>query len=253
MVRIWSQPTPMWRSPSRAANAASGGGVPSRRSSTTKSLPAPCILLKRNAVIAQPWLPSPLAGGICGAASAGGVVASGCAGAGVAGTSTGFCGITSGPLLPQADRTAAQARHIRNGRIRFMLRSISRAMGRAPPAGSRTLPAPWRTQRAPRGITWGCATGRQDLARRYRRAVASAAGEGAAERGGHEARERAQAGKRGKRTLRTRAARAGTTAMRPPPPSARSTPPTPTAGARTPARSPRRPPSPARPSSCRAG
>src|SRR5690606_33541355 len=47
MVRIWSQPTPRWRSASRRHSTASGAGAPSRRSSTTKSLPAPCILLKR--------------------------------------------------------------------------------------------------------------------------------------------------------------------------------------------------------------
>src|SRR5690606_28893860 len=54
MVRIWSQPTPMWRSASRRHSAASGGGAPSRRSSTTKSLPAPCILLKRRPARAAP-------------------------------------------------------------------------------------------------------------------------------------------------------------------------------------------------------
>ena len=49
MVRIWSQPTPVWRSASARHSAASGAGWPPRRSSTTKSLPAPCILLKRSA------------------------------------------------------------------------------------------------------------------------------------------------------------------------------------------------------------
>src|SRR5690606_10397973 len=48
MVRIWSQPTPACRSASARHNAGAGGGVPSRRSSTTKSLPAPCILVKRS-------------------------------------------------------------------------------------------------------------------------------------------------------------------------------------------------------------
>src|SRR5690606_24097664 len=46
-VRIWSQPTPKWRSAMRAQVAGSGGALPSRRSSTTKSLPAPCILVNR--------------------------------------------------------------------------------------------------------------------------------------------------------------------------------------------------------------
>src|SRR5690606_17732005 len=46
-VRIWSQPTPVWRSASARHSAAEGGGSPPRRSSTTKSLPAPCILVKR--------------------------------------------------------------------------------------------------------------------------------------------------------------------------------------------------------------
>src|SRR5688572_32248126 len=49
MVRIWSQPTPMWRSPSARHRSASSVVVLSRRSITTKSLPAPCILLNRNA------------------------------------------------------------------------------------------------------------------------------------------------------------------------------------------------------------
>src|SRR5690606_25003597 len=47
IVRIWSQPTPRWRSAISRQRAGSGGGAPLRRSSTTKSLPAPCILLKR--------------------------------------------------------------------------------------------------------------------------------------------------------------------------------------------------------------
>src|SRR5690606_23444806 len=47
MVRIWSQPTPVRRSASARHSAGDGGGPPSRRSSTTKSLPAPCILLNR--------------------------------------------------------------------------------------------------------------------------------------------------------------------------------------------------------------
>src|SRR5690606_24936622 len=67
MVRIWSQPTPLWRSPSARLSAASGGGVPSRRSRTTKSLPAPCILLKRSggrgAVAIDQAPSSPVSGG----------------------------------------------------------------------------------------------------------------------------------------------------------------------------------------------
>src|SRR5690606_3525332 len=122
MVRIWSQPTPLWRSPSARPSAASGGGVPSRRSCTTKSLPAPCILLKRNggrgpAGIAQPPSSSPVAGGggVSSMSSAGGgtatSVAGGCSGGVVSGrvssTSIGTTGggsatWVSGPLLPQA-------------------------------------------------------------------------------------------------------------------------------------------------------
>src|SRR5690606_24159905 len=47
MVRIWSQPTPVWRSAMARHSTADGGVASDRRSSTTKSLPAPCILLNR--------------------------------------------------------------------------------------------------------------------------------------------------------------------------------------------------------------
>src|SRR5690606_27664105 len=48
MVRIWSQPTPVRRSARARQRSGAGGAAPSRRSITTKSLPAPCILVKRS-------------------------------------------------------------------------------------------------------------------------------------------------------------------------------------------------------------
>jgi hypothetical protein len=46
-VRIWSAPTPKWRSARKRYCAAVRPSVPRVSSSTTKSLPAPCILVKR--------------------------------------------------------------------------------------------------------------------------------------------------------------------------------------------------------------
>src|SRR6218665_3641759 len=64
MVRIWSQPTPRWRSASSAACSAFGGALPSRRSNTTKSLPAPCILLKRMRPVADLLIYASTTGGV---------------------------------------------------------------------------------------------------------------------------------------------------------------------------------------------
>src|SRR5690606_27328853 len=74
MVRIWSQPTPVRRSASALHSPGAGAGAPSRRSSTTKSLPAPCILLKRSGCV-----------GMAGGNGCGAVAATGSAVAGVRG------------------------------------------------------------------------------------------------------------------------------------------------------------------------
>src|SRR5258708_24901498 len=49
-IRIWSAPTPKRRSPSRRISSGPSTSGACVASSTTKSLPAPCILVKRTRV-----------------------------------------------------------------------------------------------------------------------------------------------------------------------------------------------------------
>ncbi len=67
MTMNWSQPMPVRRSAIAAARAAVSPSGAARSSSTTKSLPQPCILMK------GVGMAPPLYGGGCGGASGGGL------------------------------------------------------------------------------------------------------------------------------------------------------------------------------------
>ena len=170
MVRTWSQPTPAWRSASdrhsapgssarRRASARSR-----RRSSTTKSLPAPCILLKRRPAGAAATMSVARVvrgrrfgritrrrdfrhrggGGVdrghrggsgeaVRSAGSGSASAPASRTAGAAATSASVApvagGMTSTPLLPQADRTSRAAASAGTRRAVFMPRSVAPARG----------------------------------------------------------------------------------------------------------------------------